>query len=185
MPARIPFALKPSSIFLSMIKIFLQSKKGNRLNEKFVFLINEAKRLRLEATLKSCGHNVSFQFPIQISQPECVSIGSNVAFASFVHIWGGGGVTIGNRVMIGSHTAITSITHNYTQEIMYATVVTRPVVIEDDVWISTHAVIMPGITLGKGSVVGAGCVVTHDVDPLTIVAGVPGRKINERTINNV
>lgn len=183
MPSRIPFALKPSSIFLSMLKIFLQSKRGNRFSEKFVFLTNEAKRLRLEAKLKSCGNDVSFQFPIQISQPECVSIGNSVAFASFVHIWGGGGVTIGNRVMIGSHTAITSITHDYTQEIMYSTVVTRPVVIEDDVWISAHAVIMPGVTIGKGSVVGAGCVVTHDVAPLAIVVGVPGRKINERNIN--
>ena len=57
---------------------------------------------------------------------------------------------------------------------------TRPVRIEDHVWVGTRATILPGVTLGHGSVVCAGAVVTRDVPPLAIVAGVPARPVGER-----
>lgn len=55
---------------------------------------------------------------------------------------------------------------------------TKPVVIEDDVWIGANSVILPGVRVGKCSIIGAGSIVTKDVDPYTIVAGVPAKKIN-------
>jgi acetyltransferase-like isoleucine patch superfamily enzyme len=57
----------------------------------------------------------------------------------------------------------------------------RPVRIEDDVWIGAHAVILPGVTIGHGAVIGAGAVVTRDVAPGSIVAGIPARRLGERT----
>jgi acetyltransferase-like isoleucine patch superfamily enzyme len=51
----------------------------------------------------------------------------------------------------------------------------QPVVIEDDVWIGAKASIMPGVTIGRGSVVGTAAVVTKDVPPFSVVAGVPAR----------
>jgi len=54
------------------------------------------------------------------------------------------------------------------------------VVIEDRVWIGYRAIVLPGVTIGKGAVVGAGAVVTKNVEPYTIVAGNPARKIGER-----
>lgn len=56
----------------------------------------------------------------------------------------------------------------------------RGVVVGDDVWIGANAVIAGGVTIGRGAVVGATAVVTHDVAPYTIVAGVPARQIGER-----
>jgi acetyltransferase-like isoleucine patch superfamily enzyme len=56
----------------------------------------------------------------------------------------------------------------------------RPVIIEDYVWLCSGATILPGVTLGRGCIVAAGAVVTRDVAPLTIVAGVPARMIGER-----
>jgi acetyltransferase-like isoleucine patch superfamily enzyme len=56
-------------------------------------------------------------------------------------------------------------------------IVTAPVVIEDDVWLGTNAVVLPGVTVGRGSIVGAGAVVTADVPPFSVVAGVPARLI--------
>lgn len=56
----------------------------------------------------------------------------------------------------------------------------RPVWIQDDCWLGVHAVINPGVTVGKGSVVGANAVVTHDVKPYSVVAGSPARVINLR-----
>ncbi len=52
--------------------------------------------------------------------------------------------------------------------------------IGNDVWIGTHCIIMPGVTIGDGAVIGAGCVVTKDVLPFSIMAGVPARKIGDR-----
>ena len=61
----------------------------------------------------------------------------------------------------------------------------EPVVIEDDVWIGTRAIIMPGIRIGKGAIVAAGAVVTKDVKPYDIVAGVPARYIKSRRPSEV
>ena len=135
---------------------------------------------RLKATLKGCGGNVMLYMPVIIEQPGLVEIGDNVSLAPFVHIWGAGGVSIGARTMIGSHAALSSVTHDYGSAEMWKTVVLGPIFIGEDVWIGTHAVIMPGIRVGEGAVVGAGSVVTHDVDPFTIVAGVPARVLGRR-----
>jgi acetyltransferase-like isoleucine patch superfamily enzyme len=55
----------------------------------------------------------------------------------------------------------------------------RPVIVEDDVWIGTRAVILPGVRIGYGSVIGAGSVVTKDVPPMTVVAGIPAKPIKK------
>lgn len=130
--------------------------------------------------LKSCGARLSIQAPITIEGAEHVDIGSDVSFAAYVHLWGSGGIQIGNRVMIGAHSSISSLTHDYHQLEMFKTLLKKRVVIEDDVWIGSNCVILPGITLGKGSVIGAGSVVTKDVEAFSIVVGVPARKIKSR-----
>ena len=58
-------------------------------------------------------------------------------------------------------------------------VVTASVVIEDDAWLGTNAVVLPGVTVGRGAVVGAGAVVTANVPPFAVVAGVPARVIRK------
>jgi maltose O-acetyltransferase len=55
-----------------------------------------------------------------------------------------------------------------------------PIVIKDYVWVSSRASVLPGITIGEGAVVAAHAVVTKDVEPYTIVGGVPAKKIGER-----
>lgn len=132
------------------------------------------------AALKRCGQHVHLEYPVVIHNPECVELGSFVHLAEFVHFWGSGGITIGDRVMIGSHTAISSVTHDYTVEDMYESIVCKPVCIGNDVWIGTHALLLPGITVGDGAVIGAGAVVTCDVPAGMVVAGVPARLIRSR-----
>jgi acetyltransferase-like isoleucine patch superfamily enzyme len=120
------------------------------------------------------------QRPFVIVAPRQVHIGDDVAFAAFFHIWGAGGVTIGDRVMIGSHTAITSVTHDYSLRTTRDSLIMKPVAIEDDVWIGAHCTILPGVRIGHGAVVGAGAVVTTDVPPEAIVAGVPAHFVRFR-----
>ena len=54
---------------------------------------------------------------------------------------------------------------------------TEAVVIEDDVWLGTNVVILPGVSIGRGSVIGAGAIVTRDIPPFSVAAGVPARII--------
>ncbi len=142
--------------------------------------IDHNKRYHLIKQLKSCGSDFSIYMPLIIQNPENVEIGDQVSIAPFVHMWGLGGIKIGSRVMIASHCAITSLTHDYTHEHMHTTQLHGLVCIEDDVWIGAHSVILPGITIGRGAVIGGGAIVTHDVAPFTIVVGSPARLHKKR-----
>jgi acetyltransferase-like isoleucine patch superfamily enzyme len=134
-----------------------------------------ARMRALRRRMHRCGRNVILYPPLEFHGPEALDIGDNTSIAAFVHIWCGGRVIIGADCMIGSHVAISSLTHDHRAANMRETMVARPVVIEDGVWIGSHAVILPGVTLGKGSVIGAGSVVTGDVPPFAIAHGVPAR----------
>lgn len=89
-----------------------------------------------------------------------------------------GGLRIGDAVSVSPDVVVLTASHRVDDPSFR--VETRPVVIEDNVWIGTRATILPGVTLGRGAVVCAGAVVTRDVAPLAIVAGVPARPVGER-----
>jgi maltose O-acetyltransferase len=89
-----------------------------------------------------------------------------------------GGLTVGANASISPEVVILTASHRVNDPEF--PVETRPVVIEDNVWIGTRAVILPGVTLGRGCVVSAGAVVTRDVPPLAMVGGVPARQIGTR-----
>ena len=122
------------------------------------------------------------QWPVTVTGD--VHLGDRVSMAAYVHIWGEGRVTIGNGVMIGSHTAIVSNTHDVSAAAMWKTQKLAPILIEDNVWIGAHCVILPGVTVGTGSVVGAGSVVTRDLPPGCVVTGVPAVVRRTRAIEN-
>lgn len=112
-----------------------------------------------------------------------ISIGDEVNFAKDVIVTTGGGVKIGNRVLIGYRTQILSTNHNIPEnkgKIFGSGHEKKKVIIQDDVWIGTSAIILPGINIGKGAIVAAGSVVTKDVVDYTIVGGNPARMIKKR-----
>jgi len=134
----------------------------------------EAQKMRqLKESMHFCGEQVMIYPPVVFYGAEALDMGDNTSVAPFVHIWCGGRVIIGARCMIGSHAAITSLTHDYTSPEMWKTIEAKPVVIGDDVWIGSHAVIMPGVTVGNGAVIGAGSLVSKDVPENAIVYGIP------------
>lgn len=91
-----------------------------------------------------------------------------------------GMVHVGDRVAIAPRvTLVVSSRPNNSRIAPFAPAHHGPVVIEDDAWLGTGAVIMPNVTIGEGAVVGANSVVTRDVRPYTIVAGVPARELRE------
>lgn len=92
-----------------------------------------------------------------------------------------GGLSIGNRVSISHRVSIFTGSHDLkTVDFQY---LAKPVVIHDYAWIGGCATILPGVTIGEGAVVAAGAVVTKDVPPYEIHAGVPAHKIGERQRN--
>ena len=89
-----------------------------------------------------------------------------------------GGLTIGSHVSISPEVCLLTADHNPQDPEFRGR--ERPIVVDDYVFIGTRALILPGVTLGRGAVVAAGAVVTRDVAPLSIVAGSPAREIGRR-----
>ena len=82
-----------------------------------------------------------------------------------------GGITIGDRVLVGPRVTLTTAGHPVQPDERFDFITHAPIVIEDDVWIGAAATITPGVTVGRGSVIGAGTVVATDVPPMTVVTG--------------
>lgn len=93
-----------------------------------------------------------------------------------------GPVIIGSHVNLAQGITVTALNHNFEdseKRIDEQGVSTSAVVIEDDIWIGANAVVLPGVTIGHHSVVAAGAVVTKDVPPHSLVAGVPAKVIKQ------
>lgn len=145
----------------------------------------ESQQETLTQRLRSCGSGCHFYLPFHISAPGQLEVGDNVSIGTYVHMWCQGGIKIGDRVLIASHTAITSVTHDYSKPDMRKDTILQTVTIEDDVWIGAHSIILPGVTIRKGAVVGANSVVTKDVQPYSIVIGSPARHYKYREVTDV
>jgi acetyltransferase-like isoleucine patch superfamily enzyme len=117
-----------------------------------------------------------------------ITIGRWVHVSSFCHLnIGGGTLIVGDGVGIASGAKVVTGSNMPEGEFMSAAaprdrqVIKRSYVdVGAKAFIGSGAIVMPGLTIGEGAVVGAGAVVTHDVEPWTIVAGVPARKIGDR-----
>ena len=122
---------------------------------------------------------------IYASEKSLVEIGSNISFNSNVMInaRGIGKIIIGNNVLIGPNVVIRSNNHEYFDidiPIIKQGMTKGEIIINDDVWISSNCVILPDCIIGKGAIVAAGAVVTKDIEPYTIVGGVPAKIIGKR-----
>lgn len=129
------------------------------------------------------GKRVVFYPGVFIAPGRNMNVGDDVDFAAGVLVTTGGGVTIGDRVLIGYRTQILSRNHKVPplpERIFDAGHEAAPVTIAQDVWIGANCVILPGVSIGEGAVVAAGSIVTKDVAPGDIVAGVPAKTLKSR-----
>jgi len=122
---------------------------------------------------------------IYACESSIVEIGKYVSFNSNVMInaRGVGKILIGNNVLIGPNVVLRCNNHNYqdtSTPIINQGMTKGVIIIEDDVWISSNCVILPNCTIGEGSIVAAGAVVTKDIEPYSIVGGIPAKKIGFR-----
>jgi len=127
------------------------------------------------AKLGSMGKGSHIHPHVVVHSADKVQIGENVNIVEFVHIWGGGGVKIGDNVLIATHAVITSETHEKCAERFRDSSRRSQVEIGNDCWIGSGAIVFPGVKIGEGSIVGAQTVVTKSFPPRSVIVGVPGR----------
>jgi acetyltransferase-like isoleucine patch superfamily enzyme len=155
--------------------------------------------------LRSLGADCIFEPGVLVFHPESISLGRNVyvghhAILKGYHrnemrigdeTWIGqqcflhsaGGITIGARVGVGPAVKILTSQHaeaGRATAVLFSPLETAPVLVEDDADIGIGAILLPGVTVGRGAIVGAGAVVTEDVAPYAVVAGVPARFLRHR-----
>jgi len=98
-------------------------------------------------------------------------------------LYGNGGITIEKDVHIAAHTILVAFEHDYSKLGTIAFSLDMKglgIKIEKSVWIGANVVILDGVTIGEGSVVGAGAVVTESIPPFSIAVGVPAKVIKKR-----
>jgi acetyltransferase-like isoleucine patch superfamily enzyme len=113
-----------------------------------------------------------------------ITIGRDSLVGEYSVIRGQGGVHIGDRVYTSPFTQIIAVNHVFddpSQPFVEQGITAQGIQIEDDVWLGAGVVITDGVRIGKGAVIAAGAVVTKDVPPHTVVAGVPAKPVKEIT----
>lgn len=142
-------------------------------------------------SLSGC-RNMSFGSGVRLGRGCFVSaengrldLATQVAVSPCVHLGAdGGSISIGAQTAIGPGSVIRAANHRFSSlktSIMQQGHTPGTIVIEEDVWLGANCVVTPDVRIGKGAIVGAGAVVTHDVPPYAIVGGVPAKIIGMRS----
>lgn len=156
---------------MGLINIFIKFKR-NRYRDS------------VKSTVKSCGEN------LKVNNKSIVTpytyLGNNVNFNG-IHIQGSGKVKIGDNFHSGIECMILTSSHNYDKgkSIPYdETVISKDVIIEDNVWIGNRVIILPGVHIGEGAIIQAGSVVTSNIEKYAIAGGHPAKIFSKRDIDH-
>lgn len=145
--------------------------------------IAPCRNIFLKLVLKRYYFNSYIKRDVFIRKPSNIIVGQNVCVNSNVFLDGRGGLlSIGDSTDIAQGVYIYTLTHNV-NDVNHSTI-GKNVFIGDHVWIGAKSIILPGVTIGRGSVIGCGSVVSKNVGENEIVAGVPARFIKYR-VNNL
>ncbi|WP_426228679.1 sugar O-acetyltransferase [Pseudarthrobacter sp. DSP2-3-2b1] len=142
----------------------------------------DAGRAILVELLGSLGDDTEIRPPLRVDYGSYISIGARTFINYNLTALDVGPITIGDDVQIGPNVQLLTPTHPVAPEPRRAKVEgAKPITIADNVWIGGGAIILPGVTVGENSVVGAGTVVTRDVPANVVVAGNPARVLRTLT----
>ncbi len=146
-----------------------------------VFTFVKSNYMRIQGA--EIGKGITYYPGIKINPCINLKLGNNVDLAWGVLITTTGGVEIGDRTLVGYGTNILSANHVIPENrgrIFESGHIKKKVIIANDVWIGSNCIILAGTRIGEGAVVAAGSVITKDVEPFTIVGGIPAKVIKKR-----
>lgn len=133
--------------------------------------------------IKSCGSNVNFEKGASFGSDLEIGVNSGIGINAQIS----SGVKIGSNVMMAPEVVILTSNHAYDKidipMMFQGSAPFKPVIIEDDVWIGQRVIILPGVIIRKGTIVGAGAIVTKSFPPFSIIGGNPARLIKSRILD--
>lgn len=115
-----------------------------------------------------------------IDFPWRVSVGAYSSIGERTWVYAKEAIHIGKNVCIGNDVKLLTGTHDITSR--HFDFLAKPICIEDNAWIATGSMVLPGVVIGEGAVIAAGSVVTKNVEPWTVVGGNPARFIKKRIL---
>lgn len=167
------------------IYIYIYIYKHLPATDRGVKLFKLIRRLRSSVGKKlfdKCGKNINIEKGADFGTGRGISVGDNSGLGINCKVRGP--LDIGDNVMMGPDVIILTNSHNFGRTDIPMNVqghtVPKKVKIGSDVWIGTRVIILPGVTVGNGSIIGAGAVVTKDVPNMAVVGGCPAKIIKYR-----
>jgi len=177
-----------------------------KFGETFRVIADRMRALMLSLRGAKLGNAVRLGARAVVQRPWCLSVGERSQLEHQLHIKAtddsarielGSAVfvgfncefdiseklSIGNHVLIAPGCFITDHNHLHAADkfIDAQGCVSAPVILEDDVWLGAHVIVLPGVRIGRGAIVAAGSVVNRNVEAMEIVAGVPARSVGKRS----
>ena len=163
--------LSASTLFQDAIRITMKLNNQYHTPEKIIEIMSELTGKAVDKTFRLFP-------PFYTDFGKNIMIGKNVFINSGCHFQDQGGIEIGDGTLIGHNVVLATINHDLNPSMKrknhYA-----PIKIGNNVWIGSNATILQGVTIGEWAVIAAGAVVTKDVEPYTVVGGVPAKLIKK------
>ena len=165
-----------SDIHLQCYELAQQALKiTSELNSSY-HSSEEIRQVMSELTGKPIDDSFMMFPPFNTDCGRNITIGKNVFINSGCCFQDHGGITLGDGALIGHNVVLATLNHDLDPR-KRGTTIPAPIVVGNDVWIGANATILQGVTIGDGAVVAAGAVVSKDVEPNTVVGGVPAKFI--------
>lgn len=174
-------AVKRLIKYAAIVGYYLIFKYLPETNNRYFRLFKKIRSSVGKGLFDYCGSNINIEKGANFGTGKGIRIGNNSGIGLNAYIRGP--LEIGNDVMMGPGVLILTVNHcfdNISIPIREQGSVVSGVKIEDDVWIGARVIILPGVTIGKGSIIGAGSVVTKDIPECCVSAGNPARVIRLR-----
>lgn len=168
--------------FLYLLSYYMLIKHLPETNNRYLKIFRSIRSFIASRIISKCGENINIEKGANFGTGKNIEIGNNSGIG--VNCYIRGPLKIGNDVMMGPEVIILTNSHNFDSLDMPMNLQgnndPKKVIIGNDVWIGTRVIILPGVKVGDGAILGAGAIVTKDVEPYAIVGGNPAKVIKYR-----
>lgn len=175
---------KLKKVFFKLAVFYSETIKSRIIIDQGTKISSKAKLKTVNGGQIAIGKYCSIHDYVQIlTYGGTIQLGDHCSVNPFCVLYGHGNLKIGNAVRIATSCVIIPSNHNFddiSKPIYLQGNSSQGIHIEDDVWIGAGTKILDGVTIGRGSVIGAGSVVTKNVAELTVAAGNPARFLRRR-----